>query len=153
MTSFKMAAYFSKEVKNVVHEGLFLYANLIFTILLFLYIYKCRRLIGFQLGMNISMIAGGMIAISTGVLLIAQFPLQFAPVTIATSILGMIVGSAFGLLFDYQTMLTGWANGLMMGLMAPMIGAVTDGSTLFLWFMELALLAAYGFVAISVKGT
>ncbi|WP_246942910.1 hypothetical protein [Bacillus pinisoli] len=103
--------------------------------------------------MNISMIAGGMVAITTGVLLIAQFPLQFAPVTIVTAILGMVVGGVFGALFDYQTMLTGWANGLMMGLMAPMVGAVTDGSSLFLWFMELALIVAYSFVAISARGT
>ncbi len=137
----------------MVHEGLFLYGNLILTVMLFMYIFRIRRLIGFQLGMNISMIAGGMVAITTGVLLIAQFPLQFAPVTIVTAILGMVVGGVFGALFDYQTMLTGWANGLMMGLMAPMVGAVTDGSSLFLWFMELALIVAYSFVAISARGT
>nr|WP_240458649.1 hypothetical protein [Bacillus mesophilus] len=118
-----------------------------------MYIYRIRRLIGFQLGMNISMIAGGMLAITTGVLLIAQFPLQFAPVTIITAVLGMVVGAIFGVLFDYQTMLTGWANGLMMGLMAPMIGAVTDGSMLFIWFMELSLLVAFSFVAWSARGT
>ncbi|MBM7662744.1 putative membrane protein [Bacillus mesophilus] len=137
----------------MVHEGLLLYANVICTVLLFLYIYRIRRLIGFQLGMNISMIAGGMLAITTGVLLIAQFPLQFAPVTIITAVLGMVVGAIFGVLFDYQTMLTGWANGLMMGLMAPMIGAVTDGSMLFIWFMELSLLVAFSFVAWSARGT
>ncbi|MFZ3591154.1 hypothetical protein ACOI1C_18395 [Bacillus sp. DJP31] len=129
-----------------------MYINLVATVLLFMYIYRIRSLIGFQAGMNISMVAGGMISIAAGVLLIAQFPLQFAPVTIGTALLGMLVGGAFGVLFDYQTMLTGWANGLMMGFMAPMIGAVTDGSDLFLWFMEIALFASFAFVALAAKG-
>jgi hypothetical protein len=101
--------------------------------------------------MNISMISGGMLAISTGVILIALFPLQFTWITIGTALLGMLTGAAFGALFDYQTVLTGWANGLMIGLMAPMVGAVMDGTVLFFWVIEFSLVLCYSFVFVSIK--
>ncbi|PMC38518.1 hypothetical protein CJ195_08620 [Bacillus sp. UMB0899] len=116
--------------------GFLLYGNLLLLAITYLYLFHIRKLIGFQLGMNITNIAGGFITIVTGVILIYQFPMQYVAVTIATTMIGMIVGALFGGLFDYQTLLTGYANGLMMGLMAPMIGAVAKNSVIFLFFLE-----------------
>lgn len=116
--------------------GFLLYGNLLLLAITYLYLFHIRKLIGFQLGMNITNMAGGFIAIVTGVILIYQFPLQFVAVTIVTTVVGMIVGTLFGGLFDYQTLLTGYGNGLMMGLMAPMIGAVAKNSVIFLFFLE-----------------
>jgi hypothetical protein len=135
----------------VVHEGYFMYVNLLLTIALFTYIFKNRQVIGFQLGMNISMITGGMHSIATGVLLISLYPLQFTLITIFTALIGMGTGAAFGALFDYQTLLTGYSNGLIVGLMAPMVGAVMDGSDLFLWIIEISLLLCYFFVGLATK--
>lgn len=143
--------YLSREVIGVVHEGFFLFLNIMLTTGLFFYVFKDKHLIGFQLGMNISMIAGGMLSISTGIILISLFPLQFTWITISTALLGMLTGAAFGALFDYQTVLTGWANGLMTGLMAPMVGAVMDGSDLFLWVIEISLFVGYGFIVVATK--
>lgn len=119
--------------------GYLLYGNLLFILAAYLYLFKIRKLIGFQLGMNISIMAGGFIAIATGVILIYQFPFQFVFVTFASTIVGMLVGGLFGALFDYQTMLTGYSNGLMMGIMAPMVGAAAKNSMLFLGFIEVVL--------------
>lgn len=116
--------------------GFLLYGNLLLLAITYLYLFHIRKLIGFQLGMNITNMAGGFITIVTGVILIYQFPMQFVAVTIVTTMIGMIVGALFGGLFDYQTLLTGYANGLMMGLMAPMIGAVAKNSVIFLFFLE-----------------
>jgi hypothetical protein len=126
--------------------GLLLYLNLTANILLYRELYKARKLIGFQLGMNISILMGGVSALCTGVLLISQFPFSFTMVTIISTVAGMAAGGAYGALFDYQTLLTGYANGLMIGLMAPMIGSIIGNDWLFICFMELLLAVSSIFV-------
>ncbi|WP_102027563.1 hypothetical protein [Salirhabdus sp. Marseille-P4669] len=117
--------------------GYLLYGNMLLMFVTYLFLYRIRKLIGFQLGMNMSMIAGGFLAIVTGVILIYQYPFHFAIVTIVTTVIGFTVGALFGALFDYQTMLTGYATGLMMGIMSPMVGAAAKNSMLFLYFIEI----------------
>ncbi len=133
--------------------GLLLYGNFLLLVLTYMYLFHIRKLIGFQLGMNITNIASGFLAIVTGVILIYQFPLQFMIVTIVTTILGIIVGVLFGGLFDYQTLLTGYGNGLMMGLMAPMIGAVAKNSLIFLTFLEGVFVFSLVLFVLSAKHT
>ncbi|WP_058951440.1 hypothetical protein [Oceanobacillus picturae] len=133
--------------------GLLLYGNLVLIVILYLYLNKIRKLIGFQLGMNISMLIGGFGAISTGVLLIYQFPLKFVIVTMITAVVGMLFGAIFGALFDYQTFLTGYINGLMMGMMAPMVGAAANNSVHFLLFIEVVFLFSLVLVFLSAKNT
>ncbi|MFC4403386.1 hypothetical protein [Gracilibacillus xinjiangensis] len=120
--------------------GALLYGNLLMITLCYVYVFRIRKLIGFQLGMNLSMLAGGFMSISTGVILIFEFPLQFTVVTIITTIIGMAVGGLFGAIFDYQTMLMGYANGLMTGIMSPMIGAAANYNLFFIGFIECAFI-------------
>lgn len=131
--------------------GAILFGNIVLMILTYLYIYRGRKLIGFQLGMNIAIIVGGMFAITSGVILIYQFPLHFVTVTVISTFVGMIVGSSFGGLFDYQTLLTGYINGLMMGVMAPMVGAAAKNSFSFLLMLECIFLLSLYFVMSSIK--
>ena len=133
--------------------GMLFYINLLIHGFLYYFIFKRRKLIGFQLGMNITIIAGGMMAISTGILLISQFPYHYTIVTIISTLVGMAVGSLFGAMFDYQTVLTGYANGLMMGIMAPMIGAVVDSTGLFILFIEVVLIVSTILVISSAKSS
>ncbi len=135
------------------HLGFLLYGNLVLILFLYLYLYKIRKLIGFQLGMNISMLTGGFGAIATGVILIYQFPLKFVIITMMTAVIGMLIGGLFGALFDYQTLLTGYINGLMMGIMAPMVGAAANTSILFLSFIEAVFLLSLLLVLLSAKNT
>ncbi|QVY62466.1 hypothetical protein [Cytobacillus gottheilii] len=135
------------------HLGFLLYGNLVLILFLYLYLNKIRKLIGFQLGMNISMLAGGFGAIATGVILIYQFPLKFVIITMMTAVIGMLIGGLFGALFDYQTLLTGYINGLMMGIMAPMVGAAANTSILFLSFVEAVFLLSLLLVLLSAKNT
>lgn len=133
--------------------GYLLYGNLLILALTFMYLFHIRKLIGFQLGMNISNMAGGFTAMVTGVILIYQFPLKFVIITVITTLIGMIVGGLFGSLFDYQTMLTGYGNGLMMGIMAPMIGAAAKTSYIFLSFMEGVFIFSLFLLVLSAKRT
>ncbi|KAA0546573.1 hypothetical protein FZW96_15125 [Bacillus sp. BGMRC 2118] len=130
-----------------------LFLNFIVLACVYLYLMKVRKLIGFQLGMNISIMTGGFFSIITGVLLIYQYPLKFVMVTIVTTIAGMLVGAAFGALFDYQTILTGYINGLMIGIMSPMVGAAAQNSYLFLSVIELAFIVSIIFLSFSAKQT
>ncbi|WP_139339603.1 hypothetical protein [Bacillus dakarensis] len=133
--------------------GYLLYGNVLILVCTYLYLFRIRRLIGYQLGMNISNMAGGFIAIVTGVILIYQFPLNFVVVTIITTLIGVAAGGLFGSLFDYQTMLTGYGNGLMMGIMAPMIGAAAKNSYIFLTFLEGIFLLSLFLLVLSAKHT
>lgn len=116
-----------------------------------MYLKGQKKIVGFQLGMNISMVVGGLTAFSTGVLLILHYPLFFTPITIISTIIGMSIGGLFGALFDYQTALTGYTNGLMMGLMAPMIGSIIDTYIPFILFIEFLLVLSFTVVTLSVR--
>ena len=135
----------------VEYLGYVLYGNIVLTAVTYLYLFKLRKLIGFQLGMNIANMAGGFFAIVTGVILIYQFPLKFVMITILVTIVGMLVGALFGGLFDYQTLMTGYTNGLMMGIMAPMVGAAAKNSLIFLTFIELIFLISLTLLVLSAK--
>ncbi len=141
------------EVNSMTHSlvGVLLYTNILVVGWLYFHIRKIRKLIGFQLGMNIAMVVGGLAALSTGILLILQFPLYFTPVTIVSTFVGMSIGTLFGLLFDYQTALTGFTNGVFMGVMAPMIGALIETYISFIIFLESLLIVSLVLVMISIR--
>ncbi len=103
--------------------------------------------------MNISLMVSGTVAIVTGVILIYQFPFEFVFITIITTIIGIIIGVIFGALFDYQTLLTGYINGLMIGLMAPMIGAAASLNMMFLLFIEIIFIFSLFLLAFSARHT
>lgn len=107
------------------------------------FLYRQRKLIDFHLGMNIAMVAGGGLALGTGVLLIYEFPVYYMEVTVVAALTGMLVGSLFGGIFDNQTLLTGYISGLMTGMMAPMIGAAASYSIPFAIMMELFVLCSF----------
>ena len=54
------------------------------------YLRRIKKRIGFQLGMNISIVMGGMIALLSGVLLILQFPFHFTLITIISTLVGLV---------------------------------------------------------------
>ncbi|MEK3888019.1 hypothetical protein [Bacillus sp. FSL K6-3431] len=117
--------------------GFLLCVNILFIGLTYLRLYSKRKQIGLHLGMSIANLSGGFVAIITGIILIYQFPLKFVIITIITTFVGMLIGGLFGGLFNHQALLTGFINGLMMGIMAPMIGAAAQNSFIFLAFLEL----------------
>lgn len=133
--------------------GFFFYGNFLIAFISYMYLYKRRKLIGFHLGMNIAMIAGGGLALGTGILLIYQFPLHYMEITIAATVTGMLVGGLFGGLFDYQTLLTGYINGLLMGIMAPMVGAAASDSFIFILFVEVFIMGSFSLVLVSSKSS
>ncbi|MCZ8536310.1 hypothetical protein M9R32_03745 [Paenisporosarcina quisquiliarum] len=117
----------------------------------YFYIRKFKKLIGFQLGMNISVAMGGMAALLTGVLLLQQYPFHFTLITLISTTVGLMVGALFGLLFDYQTFVTGLTNGAFIGLMSPMIGTVVEMPTLFNWFLHGVFALCLLTIVISIK--
>lgn len=130
---------------------LFLYVDLCVTLGFYVYLFRNKKRIGCQLGTSISIVMGGMVALLTGVLLILQFPFHFTLITIISALIGLITGALFGLLFDYQSFVTGFSNGMVVGLMSPMIGTVVEIPSVFVWcihgFFALCLLPIF----ISIK--
>ncbi|WP_241657739.1 hypothetical protein [Anaerobacillus alkaliphilus] len=131
--------------------SVYFYFNFLFATISYLYLLKRRKLIGFHLGMNIAMVAGGGMAISSGVILINEFPLHYMEITFISILIGMAIGSLFGGVFDYQTLLTGYINGLMMGIMAPMVGAAASNSLIFISFFQVFIIGSFILVMISSK--
>lgn len=130
---------------------LFLYLDVCLIIGFYMYLRKIKKLIGFQLGMNISVVMGGLVSLLFGVLLIIQFPFHFTLITIIATSLGMITGGSFGKLFDYQTFVTGLTNGMVVGLMSPMIGTVLEMPIVFVWFMHIFFVLSLITILISIK--
>ncbi|WP_083256142.1 hypothetical protein [Domibacillus iocasae] len=117
----------------------------------FIYLSRKRKLIGFQLGMNISQVMGGMAALLSGIVLILEFPFHFTLITIVSTMIGVLTGALFGLLFDYQTFITGLTNGMMVGLMSPMIGTVLDAPDQIIWLVHGLFFACLILVMISIQ--
>ncbi|MBA2176076.1 hypothetical protein H0266_14360 [Halobacillus locisalis] len=118
---------------------------------LYVYVFRVRYLLGFQLAMNVTTVASGSVGLLYGVLLISLYPFQFIGITIATALISMGVGAAFGALFDYQTLLKGMVQGFMIGVMAPMLGALATGMDLFIWFLQVVVLILMGLVFFKLK--
>ncbi|MET1030732.1 hypothetical protein [Domibacillus tundrae] len=117
----------------------------------FIYLSRKRKLIGIQLGMNISQVMGGIAALLSGIVLILAFPFHFTLITIVSTMIGVFTGALFGLLFDYQTFMTGLTNGMMVGLMAPMIGSVLDIPGQIIWLVHGLFFACLILVMISIQ--
>ena len=117
----------------------------------YFYLRSFKKLIGFQLGMNISVAMGGMAALLSGVLLLQQYPFHFTMITLISTTVGLLVGAIFGLLFDYQTFVTGLTNGAFIGLMSPMIGTVVEMPTLFNLFLHGVFALCLLTIVISIK--
>ncbi|MEH7885772.1 hypothetical protein V7654_15840 [Bacillus sp. JJ1609] len=121
--------------------------NFLSAYVLYIYLYNRRKQIGFHFGMNIAMVAGGGMALGTGVIFINLYPMYFLEATLFAVVIGSLTGIFFGNLFDYQTLLTGYINGLMMGIMAPMIGVAASEGILFLLMIELFIISCFCLVA------
>ncbi|MCP3762343.1 hypothetical protein NLX67_08060 [Domibacillus sp. A3M-37] len=117
----------------------------------FIYLSRKRKLIGIQLGMNISQVMGGVAALLSGIVLILAFPFHFTLITIVSAMIGVFTGALFGLLFDYQTFMTGLTNGMMVGLMAPMIGSVLDIPGQIIWLVHGLFFTCLILVMISIQ--
>jgi hypothetical protein len=128
---------------------LFYPLNFFSAYILYIYIYNRRKQIGFHLGMNIAMVASGGMALGTGIIFINLYPLYFLEATLFAVVIGSITGILFGNLFDYQTLLTGYINGLMMGIMAPMVGAAASEGILFLIMIEVFIISCFFLLAAS----
>jgi len=115
------------------------------------YLYKSRRLIGYHFGMNLAMLASGVIGLAVGVLLGAQFPALFAEMTIVSTVVAVAVGMWFGALVDYQTMLTGVTGGVMSGLMGPMIGVMANHADSLLLFCSALVYLCFGLLCYSKR--
>ncbi|GMB10098.1 hypothetical protein B1no1_28080 [Thermolongibacillus altinsuensis] len=130
---------------------LFLLGNFCLTLFLYLYLYRLRKFIGFQLGMNISMIVGGMLSFTMGIILISLYPLHVAEVTIFTASIGMMCGGIVGYMFDSQSFLTGFSNGFMTGMMAPMLGALMTVQSIVFYLIEFFMVFCYALIVIVAR--
>ncbi|RFU61438.1 hypothetical protein [Peribacillus glennii] len=92
----------------------------------YFYLRKSRNLISYHFGMNIAMTSSGVMGISCGIILGNQFPLFFSEVTFLTLLIAISAGAIFGSLVDYQTLVTGVSNGIMAGIMGPMLGLAAE---------------------------
>ncbi|MBO1914888.1 hypothetical protein J4G37_59940, partial [Microvirga sp. 3-52] len=75
---------------------IFIYTDVCIVLGFYAYLRGIKKRIGFQLGMNISIVMGGMIAMLAGVLLITQYPFHFTFITIISTLVGLGVGALFG---------------------------------------------------------
>lgn len=126
--------------------GFLLYANVMFTVILYVYIKSKSKLYHMKDGGSIATITGGFLALLCGVILIYQFPFHFVIITMIATLIGMITGASFGALFHNEALLTGYSHGMMLGIMAPMIGAAAKNSLVFLLFLEICFLFSFVFV-------
>ncbi|MCG7337246.1 hypothetical protein MHZ95_18475 [Sporosarcina sp. ACRSM] len=106
--------------------SILIYIDLLLVSFFYLYLRKRKEQISYTLGMTSSMAVGGLTALLTGILLIMQFPFHFTYITMFSALIGGFVGAFYGRLVDRGLFVLGLTNGIMIGLMAPMIGTVIE---------------------------
>jgi hypothetical protein len=72
---------------------IFIYTDICIALGFYVYLLRIKKRIGFQLGMNISMVMGGMTAMLAGVLLISQEPFHFIIITVISTFIGLGIGA------------------------------------------------------------
>lgn len=117
----------------------------------YIYLRKSRYLISYHFGMNIAMTSSGVMGISCGTVLAHQFPLYYSGVTIAATLIAMLIGIWFGSLVDYQTLLTGASSGIMAGVMGPMLGVAAD--LVLLVFVTLLVFLSFALLCFSLRSS
>ncbi|MGV2938890.1 hypothetical protein AB5I83_04815 [Mesobacillus sp. LC4] len=127
--------------------------NFLSAYVLYIFLYNRRKRIGYHLGMNITMVSSGGLALGTGIIFINLYPFYFLEATLFSVIIGCLSGILFGNLFDYQTLLSGFITGLMMGIMAPMVGAAALEGVLFLIMIEIFIISCFCLAASSAYKT
>ncbi|NKE06226.1 MULTISPECIES: hypothetical protein [Mesobacillus] len=127
--------------------------NFLSAYVLYIFLYNRRKRIGYHLGMNITMVTSGGLALGTGIVFINLYPFYFLEATLFSVIIGCLSGILFGNLFDYQTLLTGFITGLMMGIMAPMVGAAALEGVMFLIMIEVFIISCFCLAASSAYKT
>ena len=127
--------------------------NFLSAYVLYIFLFNRRKRIGYHLGMNITMVASGGLALGTGIIFINLYPFYFLEATLFSVIIGCLSGVLYGNLFDYQTLLTGFITGLMMGIMAPMVGAAALEGVMFLIMIEMFIISCFCLAASSAYKT
>lgn len=117
----------------------------------FAVLYPSRHLISYHMGMNLAMVSGGVIGMTTGIVLGDLFPTHYALVTIIGTLLAIFAGIVFGALVDYQTLITGVASGIMSGLMGPMVGVMAGQSLALILFCSLLVYLSFGLLCFSLR--
>ncbi len=87
--------------------------------------------------MNAIMTPVTLFALCTGFLFTYMHPGFLIETSIAAGVLGLSCGLLFGSLFNFDSAMTGACNGLMAGIMTPMLGEMAGRSPLFLVFTQL----------------
>ncbi len=89
------------------------------------YLYRRKKSMGLSLGMNTAMAMTVFFSLFLSYVLMEKFPFYYVQILCVTTLTTMLVGGLFGWLKDEQTIITGLANGVMMGLMAPMAAGIS----------------------------
>lgn len=131
--------------------SILMYVDLLLVLFFYLYLRKRKERISYTLGMTSSMAVGGLIALLTGILLILQFPFHFTYITMFSAFSGGIVGAFYGRLVDEGLFVLGLTNGIMIGLMAPMIGTVIEMPVPFLVVLQAFLIGCVLIIFLSLK--
>ena len=84
-----------------------------------------KKILGLSLGMNLAMAMSLFFSLFLSFVLMETFPFYYVQIVCVTTLLSMLVGGLFGGLKDEQTILSGLANGMIMGLMSPMAAGVS----------------------------
>ncbi|WP_144061525.1 hypothetical protein [Bacillus sp. 1NLA3E] len=129
--------------------GLVLLSYLVVGAASYRYLYKIKQIIGYHFGMNIAMTSSMIMGIGVGTILGYQFPAYYTWITIITTIIAIFLGSLFGALVDYQTLITGVFSGIMSGIMGPMIGVMADLGLIV--FITILVFFTFGLLCFSVR--
>jgi hypothetical protein len=116
---------------------------------LYRYLYRRKKSTGLSFSMNTAMAMTLFFSLFLSYLLMEKFPFHYVQIICVVTLSTMLVGGLFGQLKDEQTIITGLANGVIMGLMSPMAAGISlyDEEVFYL----LQLLYVYTIITLSFE--
>nr|MBA5586557.1 hypothetical protein [Anaerobacillus isosaccharinicus]QOY38709.1 hypothetical protein AWH56_021280 [Anaerobacillus isosaccharinicus] len=104
--------------------------NLLMGSLLYLLMFRKRKLFTDRFGMIMASCSSGILSLHLGMIIYFLLPINLAYIVILTTIVGSVIGILFGSLVKLQSVLAGFFYGALGGIMGAMFGAVIENPAL-----------------------
>jgi hypothetical protein len=97
---------------------------------MYIIMYKKRKVFSDHFGMIMATCSSGILSFNIAMLIYFLFPLHLSYISFVTTMIGGLIGILFGSLVKFQSLLSGFFQGVVGGMMGTMLSAVIQNPSL-----------------------
>jgi hypothetical protein len=97
---------------------------------IYIIMYKKRKVLSDHFGMIMATCSSGILSFNIAMLIYFLFPLHLSYISFVTTMIGGLIGILFGSLVKFQSLLSGFFQGVVGGMMGTMLSAAIQNPSL-----------------------